>query len=92
MTAIGSYNIAWGDTLSQIAARAGSTVQALQALNPEITNPDLIYAGDSLRLSADGGAGATGDAPGSLAAIHAPRSRSACGRSSRSSAARISLR
>jgi len=58
MTAIGSHNVAWGDTLSQIAARVGSSIQALQALNPQISNPNMIYAGDSLRLSADAGAGA----------------------------------
>lgn len=50
MTAIGSHHIAWGDTLSQIAQRYGTTVDALQALNPSIKNPDLIYAGDTLRV------------------------------------------
>ena len=51
MSAIGSVNISWGDTLSQIALRAGTTIQQIQALNPQITNPDMIYAGDTLRLS-----------------------------------------
>lgn len=58
MTAIASHSIAWGDTLSQIAQRAGSTVDALMALNPHISNPDVIYAGASLRLG--GGEGAPG--------------------------------
>lgn len=62
MTAVGSYNIAWGDTLSQIAARSGTSIQTLQALNPQISNPDVIYAGDTLRLSGDAGAGAAGQA------------------------------
>lgn len=66
MTAIGSYNIAWGDTLSHIAQRLGTTIDALQALNPQITNPDMIYAGDTLTLSGTGAAGAetTGTAVG----------------------------
>ena len=68
MTAIGSYNIAWGDTLSQIAARVGTSIQALQALNPQITNPDLIYAGDTLRLS---GAEAAGQGQGTGTAVGA---------------------
>lgn len=72
MTAIGSYNIAWGDTLSQIAARVGSTLQTLQALNPQITNPNLIYAGDSLRLSADGGTRAAGDTAIGAQAVSGP--------------------
>ena len=57
MSAIGSVNISWGDTLSQIALRAGTTIQQLQALNPQITNPDMIFAGDTLRLSGDAPAG-----------------------------------
>lgn len=57
MTAIGAHNISWGDTLSQIALRYGTSVDALQALNPQITNPNLIYAGDTLRLSGAEAAG-----------------------------------
>ena len=70
MTAIGSYNIAWGDTLSQIAARVGTSIQALQALNPQITNPDLIYAGDTLRLSGAEAAG-RGQGPGTAVGVGA---------------------
>ncbi|AOH35159.1 LysM peptidoglycan-binding domain-containing protein [Luteimonas sp. JM171] len=51
MTAIGAHNISWGDTLSQIAMRYGTSVEALQALNPQISNPNMIYAGDTLRVS-----------------------------------------
>lgn len=58
MTAISNHTIAWGDTLSQIAQRAGSTVDALMALNPGIRDANLIYAGASLRLGAEGGAAA----------------------------------
>ncbi|WP_407354209.1 LysM peptidoglycan-binding domain-containing protein [Luteimonas sp. R10] len=62
MTAIGSHNISWGDTLSQIAVRYGTSVDALMSLNSQIRDPDLIYAGDTLRLP--GGADADGDGAG----------------------------
>src|SRR5690606_14600763 len=68
MTAIGTHSISWGDTLSQIAQRYGTSIDALQALNPQITNPDLIYAGDTLRLS---GAGAGGAEQGVATAVGA---------------------
>lgn len=60
MTAIGSHNISWGDTLSQIAVRYGTSVDALMSLNSQIRDPDLIYAGDTLRLPG----GADGDGAG----------------------------
>lgn len=44
-----SYQIRSGDTLSGIAARYHTTVAALASLNG-IKNPNLIYAGASLRL------------------------------------------
>lgn len=44
------YTVRSGDTLSEIAARFGTTVNALASLN-KITNPDLIYAGTTLRIS-----------------------------------------
>jgi murein DD-endopeptidase MepM/ murein hydrolase activator NlpD len=44
------YKIKPGDTLSQIAQRQGTTVQAFLEANPQITNPDLIYAGHTLKI------------------------------------------
>lgn len=44
------YTIRPGDTLSEIALRFGTTVNALAALNG-ISNPDLIYAGTTIRIS-----------------------------------------
>lgn len=38
------YTVQWGDTLSSIAARYGTTVQALMSAN-NIANPNHIYAG-----------------------------------------------
>lgn len=43
------YVVQRGDTLSQIAARFGTTVTALQQLNG-IDNPNVIYAGQRLRI------------------------------------------
>jgi LysM repeat protein len=45
-----SIQIRPGDTLSGIAARYKTTVAALLKANPQITNPNLIYAGRSLNL------------------------------------------
>ncbi len=42
-----------GDTLSRIARDAGTTVAELVALNPEITDPNLIRPGQEIRLPAD---------------------------------------
>ena len=43
------YTIKSGDTLSGIAAKYGTTVSQLQAWNG-ITNPNLIYAGNKIRV------------------------------------------
>lgn len=45
-----TYTVQPGDTLSSIAARFGSTPQALAAYNG-IANPSLIYVGQVLRLT-----------------------------------------
>ena len=43
------YTIQPGDTLSEIAVKFGTTVSALQSLNG-ISNPNLIYAGNTIRI------------------------------------------
>ncbi len=43
------HNIRWGDTLSGLARRYGTTVNALARAN-DIANPDLIYAGRTLKV------------------------------------------
>ncbi len=43
-----TYQLQDGDTLSQIAADNGTTVEALLAANPQITDPNAIRAGDTL--------------------------------------------
>ena len=45
------YRIAAGDTLGEIAAKYGTTVAKLMALNPNIKNPDLIFVGDLIRIN-----------------------------------------
>jgi nucleoid-associated protein YgaU len=47
------YTIVTGDTLSDIAARVDLTWQTLADMNPYISNPDLIYAGDTLKVVND---------------------------------------
>jgi len=45
-----SYRIQPGDTMSSIAARNGVTLAALERANPQVHNPNLIYAGESLNI------------------------------------------
>jgi RHS repeat-associated protein len=42
--------IEWGDTLSQIAWDWGTDIDEFMRYNPQITNPNLIYAGTHLNL------------------------------------------
>lgn len=46
----GSVVIQWGDSLGDIALRCGTTIRALLAANPQIANPDVIYAGTVLAI------------------------------------------
>lgn len=46
-----TYKVRWGDTLSGIARRYGTTVAALAQVNG-ISNPNRIYAGQVLRIPA----------------------------------------
>jgi LysM repeat protein len=45
-----TYQIRRGDTLWRIAMRCGTTVADLLAVNPQIRNPHLIFAGQFLRM------------------------------------------
>lgn len=45
-----TYVVRWGDTLGRIAARFGTTVNAIVAANPQITNPNLIYVGQVITI------------------------------------------
>ncbi|MDR3573317.1 MAG: LysM peptidoglycan-binding domain-containing protein [Anaerolineaceae bacterium] len=46
----GTYTVIAGDTLSSIAVNAGVTLAALEAVNPQITNPSLIFIGEVINL------------------------------------------
>ena len=48
--ALVAYLIKPGDTLSGIAASHGAKLAAVEAANPQIKNPDLIYAGQTIKL------------------------------------------
>ena len=47
-----TYTVQAGDTLSVIAARHDMSLDQLLAANPQITNPNRIYPGDQINLSA----------------------------------------
>ena len=47
-----TYVVRPGDTLGKIAARAGTTVYAIMAVNPQITNPNIIYVGQVINMPA----------------------------------------
>jgi LysM repeat protein len=44
--------VQWGDTIAKIAARFGCSVSSILAVNPQIPNPSLIYAGQVINLPA----------------------------------------
>jgi LysM repeat protein len=44
------YTIQRGDTLTKLANKFGTTIPELLKLNPQITNPNLIYAGKDLKI------------------------------------------
>jgi len=48
------YEIQKGDTLYGLSRERGTTVDDIMALNPQITDADRIYAGDTLNLSGGG--------------------------------------
>jgi LysM repeat protein len=45
-----TYTVQRGDTLGKIAARSGTSVGALLAVNPQIHNASLIYVGQVINL------------------------------------------
>jgi len=46
----GTYVVQWGDTMGKIARRMGISVSSLVAVNPQISNPSFIYAGQVINL------------------------------------------
>lgn len=50
-----TYTVKSGDTLSKIAREYGTTVNNIVALNPSITNPNLIYPGEVFTIKVNPG-------------------------------------
>lgn len=48
-----TYTVKGGDTMKNIANANGMTYDALRDLNPQISNPNLIYPGQKLNLGAE---------------------------------------
>jgi LysM repeat protein len=48
----GLYYVVKGDTLRKIAAKFGTSVDALLRLNPQIANPNVIYVGQAITIPA----------------------------------------
>jgi LysM repeat protein len=46
----GTYTVRQGDTLGNIAVRAGCSLSSLLSVNPQIQNPSLIYVGQVINL------------------------------------------
>ena len=44
------YKIQKGDTLSKLASEWGCTVKDIQKVNPSITDPDIIFVGQTIRI------------------------------------------
>jgi len=49
-TSGGTYTVQSGDTMTSIAAQFGITLAALEAANPQISNPDMLSVGQVLNL------------------------------------------
>jgi hypothetical protein len=56
--ALAAYLVHPGDTLSGVAASHGVSLAAVEAANPQIGNPNLIFAGQNVNIP--GGSGSTG--------------------------------
>ena len=46
------YTVQWGDTMRKISDRFGISLNALIAVNPQISNPNWIWAGQQINLPA----------------------------------------
>jgi LysM repeat protein len=62
--ALVAYLVQPGDTLSGIAASHGASLAAVEAANPKIANPNLIYAGQTIEVPG-GSSAAQGYTPAS---------------------------
>ncbi|MFC0296750.1 C40 family peptidase [Geobacillus jurassicus] len=65
-----TYTVEPGDTLSGIARKLGTTVDALLKLNPSIANPDFIRAGQTLQVAGGQGSSNTYNVKPTAAAVN----------------------
>jgi LysM repeat protein len=59
-----TYRVTWGDTLSGIASRFGTSISTILQANPQITNPNLIYVGQDIEIPVAGAPSPTPPPPG----------------------------
>jgi LysM repeat protein len=86
--ALVAYLVQPGDTLSGIAASHGVSLAAVEAANPQIANPNLIFVGQSVKIPA-GSAGQSSSSAGtshSAGTTSSASDSSAAGRSYQSTA------
>lgn len=67
-----SVTVVSGDTLWGIAEREGVSLSDLEAANPQIANPNLIFPGETVNLPSDASASGSGSAGSSEPAGPAP--------------------
>jgi LysM repeat protein len=48
-----TYRVTWGDTLTNIASRFGTSLSDILQANPQISNPNLIFVGQELEIPTD---------------------------------------
>jgi LysM domain len=71
--ALAAYLIKPGDTLSGIAASHGVKLAAVEAANPQIKNPNLIFTGQTVKLPKGSSSSPRSHAP----SVHTPAHHSA---------------
>jgi len=64
------YVVQRGDTLYRIAVRNQTTISELMRINPDITNPNLVYVGQTINIPAAGAP--TGETAPTATSIPAP--------------------
>lgn len=67
----GVYTVVYGDRLAKIAEKYGLTVACIASANG-ISNPDLIYVGQQLRISANCTSGQGGGSTGGVVSTNIP--------------------
>jgi murein DD-endopeptidase MepM/ murein hydrolase activator NlpD len=68
------YTFVWGDTLTKLATATSVTIPKMQELNPDkLSNPDVIFAGDTVQMPASAALPTPAPVPASVpAAVPAP--------------------